>query len=125
MSETNYNWLTFSEEFGEETIELIKCIFENKEQNRANLFIDANTGKGKSYFLKNMLYNFCKENKLKMLYLLPRRIVRDEFITELTAENKTDVITVKAYQEFEQRDDYSSYEEYLRFEENNGTHHKL
>lgn len=118
MSETNYNWLTFSEEFGEETVNLIKCIFENKEQHRANLFIDANTGKGKSYFIKGMLYEYCKENKLKMLYLLPRRIVRDEFIKELQAENKTDVITVKAYQEFEQREDYSSYEEYLSIDEN-------
>lgn len=115
MSETK-NFKTFSEEVGNETINLVKCIMDNGLQAKRTLFVSAPTGKGKSHFIKNLFYDYCKEKGYKILYLLPRKVVKDGFIKELQAENKTDIITVKAYQEFEQLEDYESYEEYLELE---------
>lgn len=115
MSETD-NFKTFSEEVGDETIELAKCIMDNNLQAKRTLFVSAPTGKGKSHFIKNKFYDYCKDKGYKILYLLPRKVVKDGFIKELQAENKTDIVTVKAYQEFEQIEDYESYEEYMELE---------
>lgn len=108
MSETN-NFMTFSEEIGSQTIKLIQNIMDNDLQSKQSMFAIAPTGKGKSYFVKNDLYDYCKSKKYKILYLLPRKVVKDEFIKELQAEKKTDVITVKAYQEFERREKHPSF----------------
>jgi len=108
MSETN-NFMTFSEEIGSETMKLIQNIMDNGLQSKKSMFAIATTGKGKSYFVKNELYNYCKAKGYKILYLLPRKVVKEEFIKELQAENKTSVITVKAYQEFERREEYPSF----------------
>lgn len=109
MSETK-NFKTFSEEVGNETINLVKCIMDNGLQAKRTLFVSAPTGKGKSHFIKNLFYDYCKEKGYKILYLLPRKVVKDGFIKELQAENKTDIITVKAYQEFEQLEDLKMHE---------------
>ena len=94
MSETN-NFMTFSEEIGGETMKLIQNIMDNNLQSKQSMFAIATTGKGKSYFIKNELYNYCKAKGYKILYLLPRKVVKEEFIKELQAENKTSVITLK------------------------------
>lgn len=113
MSETN-NKATFSEEAGEETIKIAQYIIDNNIQETNTVLITAPTGKGKSWFIKNQLYNYCKKHKskLKILYLLPRAVVRDEFKAELTAEHKDDIITVMLYQDFEKRDVFPSFDVY-------------
>lgn len=107
--------LTFSEEAGEETLELINEIITGKKQDTSTMFIIAPTGKGKSYFIKNDLYNYCKEHNLKILYFLPRQVVKDEFIKELQGNkeknepDKTDIIKVYTYQQFEKKEEYPSF----------------
>lgn len=116
MSETKM--LTFSEEVGDELLQLIDTIITDKKQRTSTILNVAPTGKGKSFFIKNGLYDYCKKRNMRILYLLPRSMVKEEFMVELQAENKTDVITVDTYQNYLEKEDYASYEEYLQLEEN-------
>ena len=64
------------------------------------------------------MYNYCKEHSMKILYLLPRQVVKDEFIKELQGDkeknepDKTDVIKVFTYQQFEKKEIYPSFYPY-------------
>lgn len=107
----------FSDISGELTLKKIDEIIEGKRQANEFMLLYAPTGIGKSTFAKNMLYDYCKQHNYKVLYLLPRATVKDEFIQELQADNKTDLITVMTYQAFEREDDYDSYEQYLANQE--------
>jgi len=64
------------------------------------ILIDAQTGFGKSQFVKNELYNYCKKNDKKILLLSNRNALRSQNNEELK-ENKLDVITLKNYQTIE------------------------
>ena len=61
----------------------------------------AGTGRGKSYFILNDLYDYCKERKLSILFLSNRDILKAQFLHEVETENKQDVITVMNYQKVE------------------------
>lgn len=37
-----------------------------------NILINCGTGQGKTYFVKNILKDYCKQNNLKILYLCNR-----------------------------------------------------
>lgn len=62
--------------------------------------IMAGTGVGKSYFIKNTLYNIAKEEGQKILFLIHRRKCVDQFVMEIEADDKDDVIDIVTYQKF-------------------------
>lgn len=63
--------------------------------------ISAGTGKGKSHFVKNTLYDHAKNKKKRILFFLHRSNTLDQFKEEIEAEGKTDVIDFVTYQSFE------------------------
>lgn len=64
------------------------------------ILIDAQTGFGKSQFVKNELYNHCKKNNKKILLLSNRNALKNQNNEELK-DSKLDVITLKNYQAIE------------------------
>ncbi len=66
-----------------------------------NILIAAPMGAGKSYFCKNVLYDFAKNTGGKILMLIHRANCVEQFKYELEADNKTDVIEVATYQSLE------------------------
>ena len=56
-----------------------------------NILITAPTGAGKSYFIKNKLYDYALANNKKILYLLPRLDTVLQFRDEIQRDRKTDV----------------------------------
>lgn len=77
-------------------------IDEIKKWNNGDIItISAGTGQGKSYFIKNTLYTYAKENNQKILFLLHRTDTVKQFRMELERTNKTDVIDIKTYQKIE------------------------
>src|SRR5690606_9493191 len=63
--------------------------------------ISAGTGAGKSYFIKNDLYEYCKQQGKKILMLIHRRNCVDQFQMELDRDGKNDVIDIMTYQKLE------------------------
>ncbi|GCD11405.1 DEAD/DEAH box helicase family protein [Clostridium tagluense] len=62
------------------------------------IFIKAGTGTGKSYFIKNDLVKYCKDNDKKILYLTNRNTLKKQIINDI-GQNST--ITVMNYQKVE------------------------
>lgn len=108
---------SFSEIAGKDVIKKVEEVIKNKRQDDDYLMIVSPTGKGKSYFVKNGLYDYCKNNHYKILYLLPRISVVDEFKIELEEENKNDIIHVITYQTLEKDEthDYNNYFDKYKF----------
>ncbi|MFJ5562879.1 DEAD/DEAH box helicase family protein [Lysinibacillus xylanilyticus] len=77
--------------------------------------ISAGTGVGKSYFIKNNLYEYAKQQGKKILFLLHRKNAITQFEQELKRDKKEDVIDIKTYQsikekcKYEEEYDFSSY----------------
>lgn len=63
--------------------------------------ISAPCGAGKSYFIKNVLYEQAKKKNQKILMLIHRRNCVDQFSIEIEEANKTDTIDIKTYQSVE------------------------
>ncbi|MCM3742930.1 hypothetical protein M3193_02130 [Sporosarcina luteola] len=63
--------------------------------------ISAGTGKGKSHFVKNALYDYAKEKGKRILFFLHRSNTLEQFKAEIEAEGKSDVIELITYQSFE------------------------
>ena len=63
--------------------------------------ITAGCGTGKSYFIKNVLYDYAKENEYKILFLVHRSNCKNQFEEEIISDNKTDVIDITTYQSIE------------------------
>ena len=61
----------------------------------------AGTGDGKSYFILNDLYDYCKEHNLSILFLTNRDILKEQFLQEVKTDNKQDIITIMNYQKVE------------------------
>lgn len=78
--------------------------------------IRAGTGKGKSYFIKNVLYAFAKEKDKKILMLIHRKDCINQFLQEIESDEKTEHIIIKSYQSLEYKMlnnvkiDFSEYE---------------
>lgn len=68
--------------------------------------ISAQMGKGKSYFIKNRLYEMAKEKKEEILFLVHRQRCQQQFILELEKDNKLDIIDVVTYQTLENKKDF-------------------
>lgn len=63
--------------------------------------IKAPCDSGKSYFVKNSLYQYAKEHDKKILMLINREATVAQFQMELEREHKTDTIRVSTYQKIE------------------------
>ena len=72
--------------------------------NEECIFIESGTDTGKSYFIKNILYEYCKENNKKILLLSNRDNLKQQNLNE--TKNKTDVITCMNYQQMEYQNKY-------------------
>lgn len=68
------------------------------------IVIDANTGTGKSYFIKNSLYEHAKNNGQRILMLVHRSNCKYQFINELETQSKTDIIDLRTYQSIENKE---------------------
>ncbi|BCZ46856.1 hypothetical protein psyc5s11_29230 [Clostridium gelidum] len=66
--------------------------------------IDANTGAGKSYFVKNVLYEYAKSKGQRILMLVHRKNCKYQFLDELETNNKTDIIDLRTYQSIENKE---------------------
>lgn len=82
---------------------ITECIQQDfKEWQRGDIItISAGTGKGKSHFIKNTLYDYAKSNEKRILFFLHRTNTLEQFEAELAAERKDDVIELITYQSFE------------------------
>lgn len=65
--------------------------------------IEAGTGVGKSYFIKNILYDFAKEEDKKILMLIHRSNCVEQFTNEIVRDEKIGNITIMTYQALEYR----------------------
>lgn len=63
--------------------------------------IEAGTGVGKSYFIKNNLYAIAKRDKKRILMLLHRVNCVYQFQHEIEMDKKTDIIDIETYQSIE------------------------
>lgn len=63
--------------------------------------IEAGTGHGKSYFIKNNLYALAKKDNKKILMLIHRTNCVNQFQMEIERDNKTDTIEIMTYQKLE------------------------
>jgi hypothetical protein len=73
----------------------------NKWKPGDRILITSQTGSGKSQWVKDQLYNYCEDSGKKILLLSNRSILRDQNKTEIEAENKQDIITLRNYQSLE------------------------
>lgn len=80
-----------------------ECIQQDyKEWQRGDVIaISAGTGKGKSHFIKNTLYDYAKSKGKRILFFLHRTNTIKQFEAEIVAEGKSDVIDLITYQSFE------------------------
>ena len=63
--------------------------------------ITAGCGAGKSFFIKNVLYELARRNSKKILLLLHRTNCKNQFVAEIEESKKTDIIDIKLYQTLE------------------------
>lgn len=63
--------------------------------------ISAGTGTGKSFFIKNTLYDYARKHDKRILMLIHRRNCVDQFLYEVEKDGKLDVISIKTYQSIE------------------------
>jgi len=61
----------------------------------------AGTGAGKSFAIKNVLYDYAKANGKKILMLIHRKNCVNQFQDEITRDGKLDIIHIKTYQSLE------------------------
>lgn len=60
--------------------------------------ISAGTGAGKSYFIKNVLYEYARKENKRILFLIHRINCVEQFKKEIERDNKQDIIDIKTYQ---------------------------
>lgn len=62
------------------------------------VIISAGTGRGKSYFVKNNLYRYAKQQHKKILFLIHRVNCVTQFQNEIIRDKKEDTIDILTYQ---------------------------
>ena len=72
-----------------------------------DVLISADTGYGKTHFIKTKLYKYAKKRKQKILLLLPRKSLKNQNIKQIKKEGKLDVISITGYHVIE-RGSYTS-----------------
>ncbi|WP_342538574.1 hypothetical protein MKY15_21770 [Sporosarcina sp. FSL K6-1540] len=73
----------------------------NKWEQGDIITIKAGTGAGKSYFIKNNLHAIAERDGKRILMLIHRTNCTKQFLMEIEAANKTDVIDIRTYQSIE------------------------
>ncbi|MDD3417473.1 MAG: DEAD/DEAH box helicase family protein [Lachnospiraceae bacterium] len=68
--------------------------------------ISAGTGAGKSYFIKNILFSYAKDEGKKILMLIHRTNCVDQFKAEIRRDGKEKYIDIMTYQAIETRELY-------------------
>lgn len=82
----------------------VSDIVEINDWNKGELIvIQAGTGSGKSYLIKNKLYDKAKSEGRRILYLVNRTRLLKQFEHELMEQGKLDVIDLMLYQQIEKR----------------------
>lgn len=71
-----------------------------------NILISAGTGQGKSSFVLNKLYHYAREQEEKILLLVPRVLIKEQFLRE--QKNNIQNITIQTYQWLENLEDINS-----------------
>ncbi len=71
------------------------------------VIITAGTGVGKSFFIKNVLYRYAKDNNHKILMLIHRKLCVEQFQMEVAEDGKDDVIHIMTYQKIEKDEMYN------------------
>lgn len=71
------------------------------------VIITAGTGVGKSFFIKNVLYRYAKNNKYKILMLIHRKLCVEQFQMEVAEDGKDDVVKIMTYQKIEKDEMYN------------------
>lgn len=65
------------------------------------VIIQSRTGDGKSYFIKNALFEYAKANNKRILFLVNRSNCYNQFLDEIIQESKNGFIDIKTYQKLE------------------------
>lgn len=68
--------------------------------------ISAGTGTGKSFFVKNILLSYAKDEGKKILMLIHRTNCVDQFKAEIKRDGKEKYIDIMTYQAIESRELY-------------------
>jgi hypothetical protein len=71
----------------------------SKWQPGNRILICSQTGSGKSEFIKNNLYQYCKNNNKKIILMSNRNLLKNQNLIDI--EGKEDFISAHNYQEFE------------------------
>jgi len=66
--------------------------------------IKAGTGVGKSWLIKNTLYDIAKSENKKILMLIHRSNCTEQFLDEISRDGKSDIIDIKTYQKLEHKE---------------------
>ena len=77
--------------------------------------VTSGTGSGKSYFIKNLLYAHAKKENRKILYLVNRKKMYDQFKAEIDQDGKTDLIDLYTYQKLEKHGLYKQLKELKKY----------
>ena len=90
-------------------IEHVSDIISEDEMKKWNssvpVIIKAPTGSGKSFFIKNILYEFARSMNSRILLFLHRRNTLEQFQDEINASHKQDVIKLMLYQTIQNNPD--------------------
>lgn len=93
---SNYTKMRVSEKISAKDIDS----WNNEHKGKA-ITIKAGCGKGKSYFIKNCLYERAKAENKKILILVHRSNCDYQFSEEIIRDGKTDIIDISTYQSIE------------------------
>lgn len=100
MVETKKEIKYFTDQHGDEVIETVNSIFERNAELTEAIFITAPTMCGKSTFIKTCLCEYAKKYGHKILMLVPRNPIKQQFREEMLS---TDIVRIETYQAFEKR----------------------
>ena len=79
------------------------------------VIISAGTGTGKSYFVKNSLYQYAKDTGKKILFLIHRSNCVSQFKCEIERDGKQNVIDIITYQKIEH--DILNYNKHINYKQ--------
>lgn len=81
--------------------EIINAKEIEKWKNGNRILIESQTGSGKSEFVKNGLYSYCKKNNKRILLMSNRNLLKNQNKEEILG--KEDIISAHNYQEYESK----------------------
>lgn len=79
----------------------------------SNISISSATDTGKSFFIKNKLYDYCNLHNKKMIYIVSRRALKNQFLDEIISDGKDNRITISTYQKLEYKYRQDKLDNYL------------